>query len=189
MIAPNVIIKMFEQPATGSIAPDLPLRCSTRDRLVNSLNQFNALLMGRPEDDEGKKRMGELNDLIFILTGLPLKTNDAAVSKVMDTAKVGNGPFQQADEPIFDLPTSMSFQIIDQLINLGAVHLVSTNAETKTRIMSQNIDMILKLMKLQERSAAKEMVIEEITLSRGSEPGEDEQQAMSVQTDDHANGM
>ena len=133
--------------------------------------------------------MGEFNDLIFILTGLPLKTNDAAVSKVIDTAKVGNGPFQQADEPIFDLPTSMSFQIIDQLINLGAVHLVSTNAETKTRIMSQNIDMILKLMKLQERSAAKEMVIEEITLSRGSEPGEDEQQAMSVQTDDHANSM
>lgn len=162
---------MLEQQASDWIAADLPLSRTVRDRLVNCFNQFNGLLVQRSEDV--KQATSDASDLIAILVGLQL--NNPAICK--DTAKGCSALSKQADEPIFDLPTSMisdvlnGLQVIDQIKSFGNVNQI--NETVQKTILKQNTDRIEKLMKLQERSAETE----------------DGQQVMSVQSGDLSSGM
>ena len=67
---------MTEQQAAALVDRLLWLKSSDRDRLVNSLVQYNALLTGMSADEESKKKINSNNDLMRTLVDLPLKETD-----------------------------------------------------------------------------------------------------------------
>lgn len=57
----------------------LYLKWDTRDLIINSLNQFSALLMGKHVSSEQKSKIkSDNNNLILVLSNLPLRSNDDA---------------------------------------------------------------------------------------------------------------
>lgn len=55
----------------------LYLKWDTRDTIINSLNQFSALLMGKQASNDQKNKIkNDNNSLILMLSNLPLRSND-----------------------------------------------------------------------------------------------------------------
>ena len=53
------------------------LKWCTRDTIINSLNQFSALLMGKQASNDQKNKIkSDNNSLILMLSNLPLRSND-----------------------------------------------------------------------------------------------------------------
>ena len=63
----------------------LYLKWDTRDLIINSLNQFSALLMGKQvSNDQKNKIKSDNNALILVLSNLPLRSNDDEADEEVD---------------------------------------------------------------------------------------------------------
>lgn len=97
------------QAVAQNAGPLLGLKSTDRDRLVNSLKRFNLFLVCRPESEDRNNVLGENNELLSILRGLPVyeinrsKPDEEDEQRLMCVDDHPNGAL------FFDLKSSICF--------------------------------------------------------------------------------
>ena len=145
---------------------DLIIKRYLRDKIINNLIEFNALLCGETMTEDVQKRMLEDNQELA-LSFINLKLNQTNSTKTIDNDST-------TMELVFYLNRTIRLNLIDNLINNCIIFSgVSISNENKTKLKDENNQLITQLltypsklvkvsMDLKSLTDDKEVEIEEI---------------------------